>query len=150
MKAVNIILLTFALSFASLNGAEASDREFQEITITTSDSLKMLQRFETGFLNGIRSDVSGIVEAAIFNALAVKINNPAYSSDVVVRELNRIATETDNHKLRYKAFLAFTYYTSQDQFQSPEQMAELIDSRDQNRVFMYLQNEVQSGLLTSN
>jgi hypothetical protein len=117
---------------------------------STTNSTHSFEMLEKSLLYGLTSDVNGVVESALFNAVNYKVVYPEFFSERLVTTLNQIALEGRTHTLRYKAFLTLTYYRDQDKFKSPSYMVDLIDVKDQNRVFYYLQDEIQTAQFTSN
>ncbi|MEX0646437.1 MAG: hypothetical protein WEA56_08270 [Balneolaceae bacterium] len=154
MKSLKIgltILTLSVFSFAATNSVSAINPVENDSTATQKESNdKLFKQFEKSLLFGLSSDVNGVLESTFYNAVSFKIIYPEFSSNKVLDKIRKVALEGDSHQLRYKAYLTLAYYTNQDQFSSPEDLAEIMDVKDHDKIFFYLQNEVQSGQLTFN
>lgn len=149
MKSTTYIITTILLAMLGYSPLHASNT----VTATpdsTTNSTHSFETLERSLLYGLSSDVNGVVESALFNAVNYKVVYPEFSSEILVTTLNQIALEGRTHTLRFKAFLTLTYYRDQDKFESPSYLADLIDIKDQNRIFYYLQDEIQTAQFTSN
>lgn len=154
MKALKIVTTISLLLIAGLTTASelfsAEVAAEDSIVVTKKQNEKELfDRFEKGLLYNLNSNVTGVVESALFNAVNYKIAYPEFNSKRVEQELNKLALEGANHSLRYKAYLTLAYYKNQEQFDSPETLLSMLDYRHQNGIFFYLQEEVQSEQFTS-
>ncbi|MCC5941183.1 MAG: hypothetical protein JJU37_06525 [Balneolaceae bacterium] len=152
MKALKLVI-TAAIFMASalFNAVEASNAatNADSTVVTTSMSEKTFDRLETGLLYGMSSDVIGVVESSLFNAIQIKVTYPEFTSEAVEAELSRIVKEGNAHSLRYKAYLTLSYYLTPSEFDSPEVLISLMDNSYQNGIFFHLQEKVQSDQFTS-
>lgn len=152
MNKIKYVIISFAIALAgSLNPVSAQSVTSQIIETEEMNSLERSEHFrnlENAVLFGLQSDVHGVVESALFNAVSYKIVYPQFSSKRVLGRLSKIALEGPSHSLRFKAYLALEYYQNQDEFKEPAALTGYIDLRDQNRVFYYLQDEVQETSVT--
>lgn len=152
MNKIKYVIISFAIALAgSLNPVSAQSVTSQIIETEKMNSLERSEHFrnlENAVLFGLQSDVHGVVESALFNAVSYKIVYPQFSSKRVLGRLSKIALEGPSHSLRFKAYLALEYYQNQDEFKEPAALTGYIDLRDQNRVFYYLQDEVQETSVT--
>lgn len=144
-----VILLITGTITDKVSGLNLSSGDSTVVTQQLPDEL-LFERFETGLKNGLDSDVIGVVEASIFNAINFKIAYPQFSSEVVKEKLYSVALEGASHSLRYRAFLALAYYQNPDEFDSPENLLAILDYRHQNGIFFYLQDKIQGNQFTSN
>ena len=152
MNKIKYVIISFAIAFAGLTNPVAA----QSVTSQVIESEEMnspeksghFSTLENAILFGLQSDVHGVVESALFNAVSYKIVYPEFTSKRVLGRLSRIALEGPTHSIRFKAYLALEYYQNQDEFKEPAALTGYIDLRDQNRVFYYLQDEVQETSVT--
>lgn len=154
MKALNIVIaiviLTFASTTASLSFAMSSANSDSTVITKQANTEILFDRFEKGLKFGLSSDVIGVVESSIYNAIHYKIAYPEFNSVNVIGELNRVAVSGANHSVRYRAYLALAYYKNQSDFESPVTLLSLLDHKNQDGIFFYLQDEIQGGKFTSN
>jgi hypothetical protein len=155
MKALNVVITVLTISLAGLVmtvNSEAAALAEDEGSVFTQygDTNALFNKFERGLVFGLSSDVKGVVESSIFNAVNFKVAYPDFTSDKVEERLNKVALEAETHSVRYKAYLALAYYKNQSQFKSPEDLLALVDHKNQNDIFFYLQETVQSDQFTSN
>ena len=152
MNKIKYVIISFAIALTGyLNPVSAQSVTSQIIETKEMNSLERSEHFrnlENAILFGLQSDVHGVVESALFNAVSYKIVYPEFTSKRVLGRLSRIAMEGPSHSLRFKAYLALEYYQNQDEFKEPAALTGYIDLRDQNRVFYYLQDEVQETSVT--
>mgnify|MGYP006290041643 CR=1 FL=1 len=152
MNKIKYVIISFAIALAgSLNSASAQSAASQVVETEEMSSFEKDSHFndlENAILFGLQSDVHGVVESALFNAVSYKIVYPEFSSKRVLGRLSRIALDGPSHSIRFKAYLALEYYQNQDEFREPVALTGYIDLSDQNRVFYYLQNEVQETSIT--
>lgn len=154
MKALNVVttgILSLAFLAVSAN-AYASNSAGSDSTVVaqTVNEDKLFDRLETSLIYGLSSDVIGVLESSLFNSVNYKVVYPNFAPETVIEELRRVALEGSNHSLRYKAYLALSYYKNPGQFDSPDVLLSLIDSSYQNGIFFYLQEKVQEEQFTSN
>ena len=136
IKYVITLLVMILIGFATSSDAYANDK----------DSFK---KMETALIYGLSSDVHGVVESALFNTVNYKVVNPKFESEEVVEGLRKIAIEGSSHSMRFKAYLTLTYFTGQEEFDAPETLLTLIDRKDENKIFFYLQSQVQDETVTA-
>ncbi|TVQ66814.1 MAG: hypothetical protein EA360_04850 [Balneolaceae bacterium] len=148
----------FVTTIVILFTAGAISEEVSALHLTGSDSTVVTQqattdvlfnRFEAGLISGLDSEVKGVVEASIYNALNFKIAYPEFNSETVTEKLYSVALEGATHSLRYRAFLALAYYRNPGEFDAPEQLLSILDYRHQNGIFFYLQDKIQNEQFTS-
>ncbi len=149
MKALHVVttvvVFTLAGLAASVQSAAQNQAKNETATVTQqANTDELFERFETSLVYGLSSDVLGVVESSIYNAINYKIEYPEFNSDKVELKLSRIATEGANHSLRYRAYLALAYYSNQSDFDSPESLLALLDHSYQDGIFFYLQETIQS------
>lgn len=154
MKALNIVIAIVIFTFAGSTASQsfAMSTANNDSTVVTKQANKdiLFDRFENGLVFGLGSDVQGVVESSIYNALNYKIAYPEFNSEKVIEELNRVALEGANHSVRYRAYLALAYYKNQSDFESPDTLLTLLDHRNQDGIFFYIQDEIHNGRFTSN
>jgi hypothetical protein len=150
MKSTKYIITTILLAMVGYTAPLHASNTQAFTPDSTTNSAHSFEILEKSLLFGLSSDVNGVVESALFNAVNYKVVYPEFSSERLVTTLNQIALEGITHTLRYKAFLTLTYYRDQDKFESPSVLVELFDINDQNRIFYYLQDEIQTAQFTSN
>ena len=149
MKALQVVttVLVFTLAglAASVQSAAQNQAKNDSAAVTQqADTDELFNRFETSLLYGLSSDVLGVVESSIYNAINFKIEYPEFYSERVELKLNRIAAENENHSTKYRAYLALAYYQNQSDFESPENLLALLDHSYQDGIFFYLQETIQS------
>lgn len=148
LTTAGIFLLTgvfLANEAAALNTAHTDTT----VVAKTTNEKELFSTFEEGILYGLDSDVTGIVESTLYNAVSYKIAYPEFGSEKVISEINKVALEGATHTLRYKAYLTLAYYKNQDQFDAPESMITKLNVRDKNQVFYSLQDQVQAEQFTA-
>jgi hypothetical protein len=157
MKALQVVtavvFLTFAGLAATIQSVALQPANTDSAVVThqvNNDNDELFERFETSLVYGLSSDVIGVVESSIYNAINYKVAYPEFASGQVEEMLNRVAVEGENHSLRYRAYLALAYYKNQSEFDSPDELLSLLDYSYQDGIFFYLQETVQSGQFTSN
>ncbi len=154
MKALNIVIAVVIFTFASITASQSfamSSATNDSTVVTTQANTDILfDRFETGLQFGLSSDILGVVESSIYNAVNYKIAYPEFNSEIVIEELNRVALNGVNHSVRYRAYLALAYYKNQSDFESPNSLLSLLDHKNQDGIFFYLQDEIHTGKFTSN
>lgn len=142
-----LLLLSAAATAQSVSNETAA--ESTEVTQTLTTDV-LFDRFEKTLVQNLGSDVPGIVESALFNAVEYKIAYPRFQSRKVEDQLYKLAVNGQNHTFRYKAYLTFAYYTRQSQFDEPAELANLLNSDQKDGIFFYLQEKIQSDQFTSN
>ena len=155
MKALNVVITVLTISLAGLfmtinSEAAAFAEDDSTVFAQFGDKNALFNKFEQGLVFGLSSDVQGVVESSIFNAVNYKVAYPDFTSEKVEERLNNVALEANSHSVRYKAYLALAYYKNQTQFKSPEELLAMVDHNNQNEIFFYLQETVQSDQFTTN
>lgn len=145
------LVLTIALfGFAvTLSATQLDESSADSTALTQQEQAVLFDRLEQGLLYGLNSDVNGVIDSALFNALHYKIEFPEFESEELLKAVKDLALNADTHTLRFKAYLTLTYYTNQDEFGAATELAEMVDNNDQNRVFYHLQNAVSEGPATA-
>lgn len=152
MKTVKYIIITIGIALTGIatnvtaQSAASLNKEASEMN--RYEKSQYFNKLESSLLYGLSSDVHGVVESALFNTMNYKIVYPEFKSDKVLRKLSNIALEGNSHSLRFKAYLTLDYFQNQHKFDEPAAMIGYIDIRDQNKVFFYLQSEVQEERVT--
>jgi len=154
MKALKIVIAVVIFTFASFTASEsfAMSSATNDTTVVTkqANTEQLFERFETGLIFGLNSDILGVVESSIYNAVNYKIAYPEFNSENVIEELNRVALSGVNHSVRFRAYLALAYYKNQSEFDSQDTLLTLLDHKNQDGIFFYLQDEIQNDRFTSN
>lgn len=155
MKALKIVtavsfLLVASLSVESELFADTGAAEDSVVVTNVQNEKELYNKLEKGLVFSLNSDVKGVIESSLYNAINFKIAYPEFTSERVERILSKIAREGENHSLRYKAYLTLAYYKNQDQFDSPETLLSILDYKHQDGIFFYLQDTVQNEQFTSN
>lgn len=143
-----ITIFALALSFTATAPVLAGQLSNTEAAVETKTK-EIYKNLEESLLFGLSSDIIGVVESTLYNAVTFKVTYPEFNSQRVLEEVSKVALEGENHNLRYKAYLALAYYQNPDQFDSPQNLSALMDTKNQDKIFFYLQDEVQSDQLTS-
>lgn len=149
LKAALTTLALFALSFTATAPVLAEQLSDTETVTETKTDKEIYKNLEKSLLFGLSSDIIGVVESTLYNAVTFKVTYPEFNSMRVLEEVSKVALEGENHNLRYKAYLALTYYQNQDRFDSKQNLSAMMDTRNQDKIFFYLQDEVQADQLTS-
>lgn len=146
-----ITALFISTSFIATQNVAAMNASVSDtsVVLTANEKEKLFSTFEKGILFGMDSGIQGVVESTLYNAMNYKIVYPDFSSEAVIEKLNEAALEGPTHQLRFKAYLTLAYYKNQQQFVEPTELTEMLEVRDKDKIFFYLQNEVQSGQITS-
>lgn len=155
MKALKIVTTVSFLVVASLtadsNLFAATEAPEDSVVVTKAQNEKELfNKLEKGLVYNLNSDVKGVVESSLYNAISYKVSYPEFDSKKVKEIISRIALEGDSHSLRYKAYLTLAYYKNPGQFDSPDALLSMLDFKHQDGIFFYLQDKVQSDQYTSN
>ncbi len=155
MKAIRIVTAVSFVLITSLSAASeliaASDAAEDSVVVTNVQNEKELfNRLEKGLVNNLNSNIKGVVESSLYNAISYKVAYPEFDSKKVKEIISRIALEGDSHSLRYKAYLTLAYYKHPSQFDSPETLLSMLDYKHQDGIFFYLQDTVQTDQFTSN
>lgn len=152
MKTSKYIIIAFIIAFAGItanvNGQSLASDTVEVTELSKYDKAGYFDKLEKSLLYGLSSDVNGVVDSALFNAVSYKIVYPEFNSDRLLRKVSSIALNGDSHLIRFKAYLTLTYYQNQNDFDAPVGLIGYVDSQDQNRLFFYLQNEVQEDRVT--
>ena len=152
MRTIKYVIIAFVIALTgTATQATAQSAASQISEVKEMYSIEKNHDFsdlEKTLLFGLNSDVNGVIESALFNAVSYKIVYPNFESNRVLTKLSQIALEGASHSLRFKAYLTLEYYQNQDDFNEPVSLTGYIDVRDQNRVFYYLQDKVQETSVT--
>lgn len=155
MKAIRIVTAVSFVLITSLSAASeliaASDAAEDSVVVTNVQNEKELfNRLERGLVYNLNSNVKGVIESSLYNAISYKVAYPEFDSKKVKEIISRIALEGDSHSLRYKAYLTLAYYKHPSQFDSPETLLSMLNYKHQDGIFFYLQDTVQTDQFTSN
>ncbi|MDR9366020.1 MAG: hypothetical protein RI575_11815 [Balneolaceae bacterium] len=154
MKALKIVIAVSFLLVASIavaNDLSTDQPVAKDSTAVTSveNEKALFNKLETGLINNLNSNVNGVVESSLYNAVNFKITYPEFNSERVKEILARMAKEGDSHTLRYKAYLTLAYYQQPDQFGSPKALLSLMDYKYDDGIFFHLQTIIQANQFTS-
>jgi hypothetical protein len=97
-------------------------------------------------VESLNHNVQGVVEASIYNSLFLAKYYPDAKMDKVVKELNKIAVESTNPSLRYKAQLAVLYISNYGN----EELKPQDYKQDHSELFREISEMMKSNLLASN
>lgn len=97
-------------------------------------------------VKSLNHKVEGVVEATIYNSLFLSKYYPDAKIERVLDELNRVASESQNPVLRYKAQLAVLYITN---YGNDELNLENYKG-DHSRLFREISEMLENNLLASN
>lgn len=151
LKIVTAISFLFVASLTSDSGIyAASDAAQDSAAVTDLNEKELFNRLERGLVHNLKSDVKGVIESSLYNAISYKIEYPEFDSEKVKEIISRIVLEGESHSLRYKAYLTLAYYKTPSKFDSPETLLSLLDYKHQDGIFFYLQEKVQTDQFTSN
>ena len=153
MKTIKILYLTTAFAIGSLTAvvhATSLSTAVADTSITMSEEqVQKSKMIETVLVYGLSSEITGVLESVLFNAIHFKAEYPFFRSEKVEAELNTLAVEGSTHSMRYKAYLVLTYYRNGNQFGEPTDLLALIDNREQDKIFNYLNQQIQESLATN-
>lgn len=99
-----LILFTLVLFFLSSGNVFANNNNFS------------VDKSTTGYLHILDSDVTTLVESAIFNVMALKKRYPESDYSAVISKLTDLSLKSENPTIRYKAFLALNYFKNKEWF----------------------------------
>lgn len=156
MKTLRIITATVIISLLTITTTELfgfADADAEADSVTQNNHQvdeQLFEMLENSALYGLSSDVTGVVESTLYNVIDYKVNYPAFESEELVQKISKVAVEGENHKLQYKAYLALTFYQNQYDFGSQDELLSLLEANNQDKIFFFIQEKVQSGHLTSN
>jgi len=137
-------VLIVVVTFASAEFVNASSITADTLNTTTMVAQEAEdQKIEKSILYGLNSEITGVLEATMFNAIAYKTLNPAFNSDAVYEKIRRVAIENGNHVTRYKALLTLSYLKDQESFNVTDRIMPLIDANDVNGTFQTLVDSIQ-------
>ena len=110
MKALRIVTAVSFLFIASIAVASEvpADNTVTKDSIAVSsveNEKALFNKMETGLIYNLNSNLNGVVESSLYNAVNFKITYPEFNSERVKEILARMAREGDSHTLRYKAYL---------------------------------------------
>lgn len=145
IAAITIALFGFTSVLTANNlNATAADTT----AMSQQDKEVLFERLERGLIFGLSSEVNGVIDSALFNAVNFKVEYPEFNPQHVKELINDLALNADTHTLRFKAYLTLAYYKNQDQFTPASDLAGFIDNNDQNKIFYHLQNEIRKDEIT--
>lgn len=152
MKALNVVISVLVITIAGLVLTGQSNAFISNDTtaVTQNANDELFSKFERGLVSGLSSDVTGVVESSIYNAMNYKIAYPEFNSSRVEDKLYNVAVDGSSHSVRYRAYLTLTYYRNPGQFNSPDELLSLLDYKHKDGIFFYLQETVNSDQFTSN
>jgi len=137
-------LLFIVITFASAEFANANDATTDMLELTEPISQEAeFEKMERSLLYGLSSDVSGVLESTLFNAVAFKALNPEFNSTTVINEVRRVAANGNTHLVRYKATLTLSYLKDQESFDVAENIEKMIREDNANGAFQLLVESIQ-------
>lgn len=149
MKTLKIVLTILFLTAANYANAETVSALSDSTEELVQNDKKLFKTFEKSIVFGLNSDVQGVLESTLHNAISYKVKYPEFNSQKVLQAVSTVALDGENHSLRFKAYLVLAYYQNQDDFESPETLMSMIDHGNQNEIFYYLQDTLQSDQFTA-
>lgn len=149
MKTLKIVLTILFLTAANYANAETVSALSDSTEELVQNDKKLFKTFEKSILFGLNSDVQGVLESTLHNAITYKVKYPEFNSQKVLQAVSTVALDGKKHSLRFKAYLVLAYYQNQDDFESPETLMSMLDHSNQNEIFYYLQDTLQSDQFTA-
>ncbi|MDZ7720467.1 MAG: hypothetical protein U5K72_16755 [Balneolaceae bacterium] len=151
LKIVTAVSFLFIASIAVASEVLADNTVAKDSTAVTSveNEKALFNKLETGLIYSLNSNVNGVVESSLYNAVNFKITYPEFNSEKVKEILARMAKEGNSHTLRYKAYLTLAYYQHPDQFGSPKALLSLLNNKHDSGIFFHLQTIVEANQFTS-
>ncbi len=136
MKTTKVYLLLFSV-FVLVTSTNFAQRPDNFTNIVTENLVESLNH-----------DVTGIVEASIYNSLFLTKYYPDANMDEVLEGLNEVAVESENPALRYKAQLALLYLANygnenlnlENYKKSQSELFKMISEKLQNSLLVVSQN----------
>lgn len=154
MKTLRILTATVIISLLAITTTDLLAYSAAEADSVTQNQHQtdnqLFELLEKSAIHGLSSDISGVIESTLYNVVEYKVNYPMFESEELIQKISKIAVDGNNHKLQYKAYLALSYYHNQGEFGLQEEMLSLFENSNQDRIFFYLQDKVQSGQFNSN
>lgn len=144
-KINNILSVVLAVIFSLTIFAEV----YSQSSAQTEVSAEVYDRLETSLDYGLSSEVSGVLESALFNMLNYKVVYPEFYSEKVLNRTIEIADNSESEILRMKANIVVHYYMNYEEYPKPDTLQEELDHMDQDRIFEYLKNGDHGGQFTS-
>lgn len=95
--------------------------------------------------SSLNSDIPGIVESSIYNAILIKKYYPGANYSSIISKLNRIAEDNADPSIRFKAHLASIYLTFTDGISIKPKH----DTFDHEYLFRQIADQLESKLLVS-
>lgn len=156
MKTLNTTIITTLILILSagssatgtLLAADAANDSNPAAAIAENDSL-LFDKLERSLLFGLQSDHTAVVESVLFNAIEYKTNHPEFESDAVEEKLIKTVNLGATHTIRYKAYLTLTYYRNQDVFGPVGDVAVVLQTRDPNGFYRFLDKVIKNDQLTA-
>lgn len=140
LTAFLIVVITFtSAEFVNANSSTADTLGTTEIV----DKEAEFEKMERSLLYGLSSDVNGIVEATLFNAISYKALNPEFESQRVNTRITEFALNGNTHVVRYKAHLTLSYLKDKESFNVAESIIPLISQNKANDAFQVLVDSIQ-------
>lgn len=146
MKSIITTITTLLVIVITLTSAE-----FVNANNSISDTLKISEpvqqeidheKIERSLLYGLGSEVSGVLEATLFNAVAFKALYPEFNSSSVIDEVRRNAANGPTHVVRYKATLTLSYLKDQESFDVAGNIEAMIRENNANGAFQLLVDSI--------
>jgi len=137
-------LLVIVITFASAEFVNANDSTTDTLKVTEPVSQETkFEKMEKSLLYGLSSEVGGVLEATLFNAVAFKTLNPEFNSDSVNEQVRRHAANGVTHLVRYKATLTLSYLKDQESFDVTKNIETMIRENNANGTFQLLVDSIQ-------
>lgn len=140
LTALLIIVITFtSAEFVNANSSTADTLSTTKLV----DKEAEFEKMERSLLYGLSSDVNGVVEATLFNAISFKALYPEFESEQVNARVTEFALNGNTHVVRYKAHLTLSYLKDKESFNVAEYIIPLIRENKANDAFQVLVQSIQ-------
>lgn len=106
---------------------------------------KSIENAPANFIHALKSDNSGVVESAIFHTLKYKLYYPEQKTANLEKEIDKLAKDSKNETIQYKAFLA-------SQFLENSSLLDRIEKKDyknEAEFFKMLSEELNDHIIAA-
>ena len=110
---------------------------------TNSHDSSFVDRASENYTIALEHDVQPVVESAIFNIMALKSYYPDYNYSQLTKTLEKLIEQSPNETIRYKAFLALTYFKNRQWFPQYQFLGEI----NQEQIFKDISERINQKLL---
>ncbi len=143
-----LILSAGTLATGTVSAADTANANNPAEAIAEND-YQLFDKLERSLLYGLQSEHTGVVESVLFNAIEYKTLHPEFESDAVEEKLVKTINLGATHTIRYKAYLALSYYRNQDIFGPNEDVEVVLKTKDQNGFFRFIDDVIKYDQLTA-